>query len=553
MTESYFLVRCVERFKFFFKNENLDFDQLKAILTLKLMLDDRKVSLQESIGGKSKMGSMKQNLMMMAFVGFFMGMMMVLPLDLYYKMTVIAGMNMFFMVMYMISDFSSVLLDVRDSTLIMTKPVHSTTMNTARVLHVAYYMLMMFMALNFFPLGFGVFQYGVFFAFSVVLMMFFLSFLVIFITTILYSFLLERFTGEKLKDIINLFQIVLSVITIVGYQVMIRMFDFVDANMVIRIRWWTYLMPPTWFAGLFKVIVDREMTTPYVVMAILSIIFPIVMGYGLIRWIFPRYERYLMKLEVEDGVFVNKEGLFNRIKESLYHIGAKDYVESAFMRFASANMSRDRKLKLMIYPNHALAFLFPVVMLLPNLNLSEGLASNLETIRSGPYYLSLYLTVLFLVTNFEFMKFSSNHKAAVIYDSFPLVNYNVIYRATMKAYYLKYIMPSLLVLSLLFVVVFGRPSFLGIVMVNLMAPLALAIKGYMFGLFIPFSEEVATAGNKNIFEAFAMAFVLGGMAFLQYFVFKLHFLIPIILMVVVLGATKFCFVGILKRAHFKTS
>lgn len=131
-------------------------------------------------------------------------------------------------------------------------------MNAARITHISYYMISMFSALNAASFVLGTVAHGIMFAFTMILMMFFMSFLIIFFTTILYGILLRFFNGEKLKDILNVLQIILSVITVVGYQVLGRMFEFVDMNLKINIQWWSYLLPSAWFGGLFKVVVERN-------------------------------------------------------------------------------------------------------------------------------------------------------------------------------------------------------------------------------------------------------------------------------------------------------
>src|SRR5690606_28738696 len=63
------------------------------------------------------------------------------------SMTIIFSMFMFFMMSSLISDFSSILLDLRDKEIILSKPVNSITLNTAKILHIFYYIFMITMAL----------------------------------------------------------------------------------------------------------------------------------------------------------------------------------------------------------------------------------------------------------------------------------------------------------------------------------------------------------------------------------------------------------------------
>ena len=520
MEKNYLLIKFVNRLGWFYKKLGVDVEQLILILRLKLTLDARKQGIQDTTGKKSKLDSHTQNLIVIGLVGVFSGMLMPLSVDLYYKISVLAGMNLFFLVMYMISDFSSVLLDVRDSTVIMTKPVDSKTMNIARITHISYYMLSMFGALNAVSFVLGTAKHGILFAFTMILMMFFMSFLIIFITTILYGLLLKFFNGEKLKDVLNVLQIILSVITIVGYQVLGRMFEFVDMHMTINIKWWSYLLPSAWFGGLFKIIVEKNTEFSYVLMAILSITVPIILGVILKLIILPKYEFYLTKLSVEGTLLVKKKNILSHFKQFIMKKIAKDNIELAFMEFTDANLTRDRKLKLMIYPNHALGLVFPFIMLFNIFSTGESFAKTLVEIKGSSSFLMMYLASMFLIMNFDFLKYSSNANAAMIFDSFPIKNKVVFYRGAIKAYYLKFILPAMALISLIFLAVFGTEVLSGILLINVMTFFAIILKGLLAGTFVPFSIEIGTTGNRNFGEAFIFFGIIGAIAGLHFMINK---------------------------------
>ena len=517
MEKEYLLIKLINKLGWFYKKIGVDFEQFILILNLKLTLDARKPSIQDYSGKKSKLDSHTQNLIVIGIVGAFLGMLMPMPLDLYYKVSSLVGMNVFFLVMYMISDFSTVLLDFRDSTVIMTKSVNPKTMNAARITHIAYYMISMFIAINAVSFVLGTIKYGILFALTMILMMFFLSFLIIFCTTLLYGLLLKFFSGERLKDILNVLQIILSVITIVGYQILVRMFEFVDMNMTIHIRWWSYLLPSAWFGGLFKIIVEKNMEYSYLTMAILSISVPIIFGVILKVFILPKYETYLTKLSVEGTLLLKKDNLFSYVKKIIMKLFAKDNIELAFMEFTDANLSRDRKLKLMIYPNHSLGFVFPFIMLFNIFSTGENFTKTLSEVKGSSSFLMMYLGAMLLMINFDFLKYSSNHDASIIFDSFPIENKNIFYRGAMKVYYIKFILPAMIILSLIFLAVFGNQVLSGILLINSMTLFALIAKGIFSSKFIPFSTEIGTTGNRNFGESFivfAIFSVIGGIHYM---------------------------------------
>ncbi len=553
MDKDFILIKIISKFKGFFKKAGIDFDTLVIILKLKLTLDDRKTASNMSMSGNTNTGKlqgMKANLLMQAFVGLFLGFIMFLPLDLFFKVTTVVSMDFFFMVMYMISDFSSVLLDVRDKNIIMTRPVDNRTMNAARIIHIAYYMILLFLALNLASIVIGVMKHGLLFLLSYMIMMVFLCFFIIFLTTILYSVLLNRFNGEKLKDIINAFQIVLSVATIIAYQLMGRVFEFAESTMTLNIdiKWWTYLLPPAWFGGLFKAIVEQDFSLHFMSMAAMSIIVPIILGAFLIKTVMPKFESYLSKLQVEDGVFIDKNTLGTRLKERLYQLISKDHIERAFMRFTDYNLSRDRRLKLMIYPNHTMSLIFPVIIILPFLQNKGGLLAGIQSLNGSSVYLSLYLAMIFFITNFEFLQYSENYEAAFIFDTFPIANKHVILRGAMKAYYIKYVLPSMSILSVLYGFLCGVSVIPGLVFINIAAVLVLSIRVNLFPVELPFSKPIGTTGNKNLAMVFEFMGICGALALLHYLILRKSILITAIMCVLALVLIK----GI-ERLKFKKS
>jgi hypothetical protein len=537
MENNHLLIKILLKLRPFLKKLIKDFDQFIIILSLKLTLDNRKTSLQEASGNRSKLGAMQQNLLMMAIIGLFIGLMLISPFDLFYKVVILSGVNVFFLVMYMVSDFSTVLLDLRDSTVIMTKPVTSKTLNMARIVHISYYMLSMFLALNLFSFIIGTANHGFKFFLAMLVMMIFLSLLVIVMTTLLYSLLLKLFSGEKLKDILNIFQIFISIVTVIAYQVLGRIFSIVDLELTIQMKWWSYLLAPTWYGGLFKVLVEGDLSRVNLQLSALAIVVPLLLVFIMILWVFPKYESYLMKLSVESGLKVKRKGLFFRIRAGVMTLFSRDHTENAFIRFSHANMSRDRKLKLMIYPNHALGMIFPFIIFFSSFA-REGIIESIQNLQGSFSYLILYLPLAFLTQNFDFIQFSSDAKSSSIYDSFPVDNKNIIYRGALKAYYLKFVLPFMAILTLIFAPLYGPSSWLGLVFINVSALIMMYIRGWITGMFLPFSKEIGGKFKRDVGTSILMMLLVGLMAGLHALIFYLPWFVGLISIVVFIFITK---------------
>src|SRR5699024_1951051 len=135
---------------------------------------------------------------------------------------------MFFMTTTLISDFSSVLLDLRDKEILLSKPINNRTLSMAKFIHIFFYVstitiVMVGPALLVSLLKKGLGFFLIFFFNLVLINLFLIAF-----TGLLYLLILKFFDGEKLKDIINYVQIGLTIIITVGFQFIARVFEFID-------------------------------------------------------------------------------------------------------------------------------------------------------------------------------------------------------------------------------------------------------------------------------------------------------------------------------------
>lgn len=117
----------------------------------------------------------------------------------------------------------------------------------------------------------------------------------------MYYFILKIFDGEKLKDIINYFQIVLSVVLALGYQIIPRVFDFTGVNVNFKIKWWSYLVPPVWFGAPYSLIIEHNNGREYVLLSIMCVAIPIIIFGIYYKFIVPYFEENLQKLDSSIG------------------------------------------------------------------------------------------------------------------------------------------------------------------------------------------------------------------------------------------------------------
>lgn len=135
-----------------------------------------------------------------------------------------------------ISDFSSVLLDIKDKNIISTKGVSSKTLNAAKLTHIFIYVFSLTLGLNMFSLIMSL-RYGILFFVVFFLKIVLIDLLMIMLTAFIYFIILKFFDGEKLKDMINFVQIILAIGIVLMYQLIVRIFHIININGPYVAKW----------------------------------------------------------------------------------------------------------------------------------------------------------------------------------------------------------------------------------------------------------------------------------------------------------------------------
>lgn len=450
------VLKFLDRFKFAFDKWGVDYKVMRRILQLKLIMDGRRVP---TVMANHKEDEKEKNFFLRALlsyglVGFIVMMLVISPVSLFPKMSFAFGMIIFMIMTTMISDFSSVLLDIKDKNILMSKPIDSKTINTAKVIHIFIYLFTIAMVIAGPALIAGGIKHGLLFALIFFLDMILISCFIIFLTSLLYTLILNFFDGEKLKDIINYVQIILSITLIIGYQFVGRMFDVFTYDVVFDPKWWTYLIPPAWFSAPFQIFLSKDYSNHYIYLSVLSVVIPIIALIIHVKIVIPYFEKNLSKLNNNSA----KKSRFIDLKGNIGRIMAKmlcfDRMENIFFRFTQNMVSNERKLKLRIYPNMAFASVMPLIIIFRNFDNGNSFSEVVAEIAKGKSYLAIYITVLLLSNLVLMLSTSENFKGAWIYKVLPIETPEPIFKGALKGFLMKYVIPVYLIPSLLFLFVY---------------------------------------------------------------------------------------------------
>lgn len=292
----------------------------------------------------------------------------------------------------------------------------------------------------------------------------FISILTVFLTAILYYLILHFFNGEKLKDIINNFQILLSIFMIVGYQLAIRVFDFTEVTTSFKIKWYTYILPSSWFATPFGIILEQNHRVEFIILEALAFIVPL--GFLII------YNSFL----------------------------GKDFEQNLI------------KLKLHIYPSITMAIIFLYLMLFTSLDHELSLHQNLSKISQGNHFLYLYFYTLMISSVIYSISYSEKFKGAWIYKVLPIKDYKSIHKGAYKSFVLIMILPTFLITILIFLIFGGLKALPNILLIFINTLIIPMVIYQTSNKELPFSQDVS--GMKSN-QSNAMAIMFGSFGFLS--------------------------------------
>ncbi|MEK5039736.1 hypothetical protein [Sporosarcina sp. FSL K6-3457] len=519
-------------FKPLFKGLGIDYEAMEKILRIKLTMDERRVPTIFNDARKKKDGNQfLKSLWIYGLYGLMLIPFMLIGDHYIFQMSIVFGMIMFILMTSMIADFSSVLLDVRDKSILHTKPISGKTISAAKIVHVMIYMSFITGAFVAIPLVVGLFKHGLVFTAIFLVELLLTMLLVVVFTSLLYLFVLRFFDGERLKDIINYVQILLSIGVVVGYQILIRSFSLVDLDFTYLFSWWHLFIPPMWYGAPFELLLAGDRAAYILIFVVLAICMPILAIYCYAR-LMPSFERNLEKLMSDTRIRKEKR---NWLNELWSRITCRNNEERVFFRFATLMMKQEREFKLKVYPVLGMSLVFPFIFIL-----SELRDRTWADIATGKMFLFIYFGNLMIPSIIFMLKFSSSYKGSWLFKAAPIQHQSAAYSGALKAYLVKLYMPIFLVLSIAFTWIFTvriLPDLLAVLLAGIAQTLItykmINDEEYPFSKSFEFAQDAGTA-KMMLLSVVTGVFVIGHLIATS-FDFGIYIYIVVLLFAVLLG------------------
>lgn len=508
-------LKFLDKFQSVYRKFGVDYGTMRLILKVKLTMDERRVPTIMNDNRNEDKGKNKfmKSLLFYGIMGLFIGMFTFLPINKMYVYTMVFSMFMFLILTVFISDFSSVLLDVRDKNLISTRGVDSITINAAKVTHICYYVFLISLSLGWLAI-IGSFKSGILTGVLFLIEIFVVDIFMIVITALLYFIILKFFNGEKVKDIINFVQIMLTIVMAVGYQFLGRVFSFVGFNMTYTEKLWNLIFPPMWFAAPMHLVEGGRPSSINIALTVIAILLPLI---SIIFYVKQsnNFELYLSKLNSNDSKEKEKrKGIFFKIGKKF----CRSTTEKAYYTLAASIMKKEREFKLKVYPSLGFTIVFPIlfIFIFSNDNKFNSFIEWQNTLTNSKNYLNIYFFAFMISTVMTMLQYSQCYKAAWIFKTTPLSDEGEIYRGSYKAFLFNILLPIYLFESIIFIFCFKAKVIIHLAIALIFIALIIPSLHVLSNFSLPFTEEFNAGDNSsNVITMIISLCIIGAGAFIH--------------------------------------
>ena len=527
--EDFFSLKILDLFRPLFEAFGVEYEKMRLIVNMKLTLDKRKNNSSEN------KNSLMQSVILYLIIGLVASRIIVMPLDIMTKMTILFSLIFVMLLTCFITDFSSVILDTYDRHSIGITDIKSITLNMAKIVHIVIYISIMSLSISAFSILMILMVYNIGFCLLFILCMILMDFLLIMMTSVIYYLLIKIFKGEKLKDVLNLFQIFMILVFSIMYYLITSSLSDIQINYTFSINAYDLFIPFMWFASLFCVIFYGKIQTLYIIMSILGIIVPILSIFIYIK-LTPAFERNLEKLEqvsYNEKDSKAKKSFVSKLGDKI----CKNNEEKSFFEFIYTNLSRDREFKTRVYPTLASGIIMPLVLLIVTYDRSMSIMEYLKSLSTTNNFLNIYLAVILLQNCILLLKYSKEYEASFIYDVLPISKKKNIYSAEFKVIIIKLFVPVFIIIGIPYLILF-KAKFIVHLLIAFVSTIFISMGTFRANdKSLPFSEDYAvTANTSNFLNIIKSIGFVGAAVLLHYliilkapYIFSVAYLILLIL------------------------
>ncbi len=439
---------------------------LKAILTTKLMMDERRPPSIQQRHKKKNAKPIKWatlgTMFLSAFLGLFFIISFFITKDVITQFFLFFSFFIFLLASTLISDFTNVLIDIRDNAIILPKPINDKTFLLARLFHIIIHVSKLVLPMTLPSLITVGYKYG---SWGVIALIFLIppaTLFTIFLINALYIFILKVSTPEKFKNIISYFQIIFAIAIYGSYQIVPRM---INMSLLENYRFpqtgISLLAPPFWFAGGWEFLYHHNYSIIIISAFIFSLVMPALSIWVVIKYFAPSFNQKLAMISGSDTAEsvnqskANTNSTKKPFAEILANLFTKKGAERMGFLHAWYITSRSRDFKMRVYPAIGYLLVYMVIMILQS---KKGALEELQNQTVGGKFIFLggiYFISFVIIQALTQIKYSDKYKASSIFYTSPIAIPGHIISGAVKATILKFYMTLALVVCSLGVAIMG--------------------------------------------------------------------------------------------------
>lgn len=480
----------LNRFAPALEKRGIQFDQLRLILATKNLLAAREPSGMGSLFSQRKRGkdaSLRTGFLWNLLFGVIIGLMMFLPASALTLFTIFFSVQLLTSFLNILTTYSSLILDPRDRTVFASRGVNDRTLSFARILNVCFYLGITLLAMGIPGIVITGLHFGPLVAVGGLLGLILSGILSLVIALFVYLLVLRYFDGERLRNMLNLVQILLMIGIYVGGQLpnlLPRGMSSVNLSLAPEFSWVYLLAVPAWFAGL-PMLFAGQVNLLSIVLTILSIVVP-----GVLTLVFLHYsgafESYLEKLNQGDARTRKLGWWFRGISTLMTRPGD----ERTYFTLGWRVLGSERDYKLRVYPQLAYGIILPLIFIS-----TEIRDMPFATAQHYIAYAGMGVIVA-LAPALVNLRFSSQPKAMAVFQYVPFTTHGLLLRGVVKAMFARLFLPPLLLITLVTTIMGGWLSLLaGISVIVLTYGFTLMMGWPLVGGQFPFASVYSANAN----------------------------------------------------------
>lgn len=514
-----FILWILDRLQPLFRTLGADYGQLRAIVAVKLTMDNRRSIISLGRYGKpsgENNSSFIRILGIYTLFGGFVGLgILSFPErdQMFFPLTLQFAYVMALSAMTLISDFSSVILDSSDNQIILPRPVNSRTLWLARVVHIASYLFAIALSISLGAVFIISTRFGALAGVLVLVLSLLSSVLMVFLTNVFYLVLMRFISEEKLREVINYFQIVMAILFYGGYQLLPRlMAPEMRLAQALEHQWWHYLVPPMWMAGAVDMVVQPAIDQIHLIFLALAFVTPFAGLWFMNRFLTADFTQKLSGLDQESRLAESASS----VQETQQAPGWVDRfangftnspLERAAFAFTWRITSRDRKFKLKTYPQLGFGLAYVVVMSIQGQTFGSS---------SFFYLFALYFASIYVMVAHYQLGVSDNYRAAWVYGSAPIREPGAILSGSLKALIIKLLTPFYLLLSAYILYRYGTDKISDVLLAFCNSLVMVVSSALLSTRYMPFSTAQDALKQNNTARGLLISIVLGIVGFSHY-------------------------------------